>query len=172
MEGKVPTLKSNQRREKQKVRTVINVMSPKLERRNTKKITIRNLLNASGESLIRRNEKQTNAKVDEHVKPQKTRDVLESYRRNLDRSNKLEDHETTSEPLSTDAWKGRTEEMQARRRREIEQDILGSSGNQYYNEKQNNHRSKIVDQKQMRTMSYIALEKEVEELRNQIFGGD
>ena len=69
-------------------------------------------------------------------------------------------------------WKGRTEEMQARRRREIEQDILGSSGNQFYAAKMNSPQSKLASKKSMRTMSYIALEKEVADLRNQIFGDD
>ena len=124
--------------------------------------------------LMRRRENQSEAKIENASEAAKPRDVLESYRRNLsklDNTVNADDNEDTSQGTGVD-WKGRTEEMQARRRREIEQDILGSSGNQFYAAKMNSPQSKLASKKSMRTMSYIALEKEVADLRNQIFGDD
>jgi myosin heavy subunit/alpha-tubulin suppressor-like RCC1 family protein len=174
--GKMPTLKivkGKEGKRKNMFRDQPDHLAA-FRREETNKVTIRHLVGPSGKMLMRRRENQSEAKIENASEAAKPRDVLESYRRNLsklDNTVNADDNEDTSQGTGVD-WKGRTEEMQARRRREIEQDILGSSGNQFYAAKMNSPQSKLASKKSMRTMSYIALEKEVADLRNQIFGDD
>jgi myosin heavy subunit len=149
------------------------------EKERSPKLTIKKLVGVAGKNNLTQREEMWSKRYDDEKGP-KRRDVVESFRRSLERpeqrvfrkaSDKAKYKRTNVE------WQGRTEEAQSKRRREIENDILGKTGEQHYTneETEKNEQkgvkttSKINRSAALRSMSYIALEEEVEALRKNLF---
>ena len=140
------------------------------------KLSIGFILGEEGQTMMQAKQQQYNAMYDRPNKSvPKKRDVVEIFRSVSKRESKSQmevqgDQEAGLVRKSVQ-WENYSDQMQSARKREIEENILGESGAASFVSSQTPVKRSNVSRMQ-RSMSYIALEKEVDSLRNELFGGN
>ena len=143
-----------------------------------KKLTIKSLVGKEGKQVLRKREEMWKRRYNKNSRAdaKEPRNIVETYRKSLTKSKSLVKRRDSDKGIGRVQnhveWKGGRKNRKKRRKREIEEDILGKSGRQFYTQLEQEHdnvKSKVSRSPVVRSMSYIALEQEVEALRKTLF---